>query len=131
MSSIDPQKMGSELRRVRYLGAAHSGVRAAWHMRLTSLALLPLTIACVFLVLSLVGRSYAEVHATLSHPLPSVLLLLFILAGVYHMLLGMRTIIEDYVHDNHVKELCLAGNAFFCVTVALACVFAVLRLSFV
>lgn len=131
MSSIDPQKMMSETRRVRYLGAAHSGVRAAWHMKLTSLALLPLSVGCVFLVLSLVGKSYAEVHATLSHPLPSLLLLLFILAGIYHMLLGMRTIIEDYVQGHQVRELCLAANAFFCMSVALACVFAVLRLSFV
>ena len=101
--------MTSDLRRVRYLGAAHSGVRGAWYMRLTSLALLPLSIACVFLVLSLVGRSYAEVHATLSHPLPALLLLLFILAGIAHMQLGMRTIIEDYVHGAHAKDCASPG----------------------
>lgn len=131
MSSIDPDRMTSEFRRVNYLGSAHSGVRAAWHMRLTSLALLPLTIACVVLVLSLAGRSYAEVHSTLSHPFPALLLLMFVLAGTYHMQLGMRTIIEDYVHGPHVKELCLAANLFFCAAVALTSVFAVLRLSFV
>lgn len=131
MSSIDPQDMASNLRRVRYLGSARSGVTAAWHMRLTSLALLPLSVACVFLVLSLVGRSYAEVHATLSHPFPSLLLLLFIGAGLYHMQLGMRTIIEDYVHGAHAKALCLAANLFFCITAGATCAFAVFRLSFV
>ncbi len=131
MSSIDPDKMTSEMRRVRYLGSARSGVTASWHMKLTSLALLPLTIGFVFLVLSLVGRSYAEVHATLSHPLPALLLLLFVGAGIYHMQLGMRTIIEDYVHASQSKDWCLAGNLFFCVLVGLTCVYAVLRLSFV
>lgn len=131
MSSIEPDPMTSEVRRVNYLGAAHSGVRGASHMRLTSLALLPLTVACVFLVLSFAGRSYAEVHSTLSHPLPALLLLMFILSGTYHMQLGMRTIVEDYVHGAHAKELSLAANLFFCAAVALTSVFAVLRLSFV
>lgn len=130
MSSIDPDKMMSDMRRVRYLGSARSGVRAAWHMRLTSLALLPLSIAAVLLVLSLVGRSYAEVHTTLSHPFPALLLLLFIGGGIYHMQLGMRTIIEDYIHGSHAKDLCLAANLFFCIAVGATCVFSVLRLSF-
>ncbi len=125
-----PDTMLSELRRVRYLGSAHSGTTGLWHMRLTSLALVPLTVGFVLLVLTLVGRSYADVHATLSHPLPALLMLLFIGAGVYHMQLGMRTIIEDYVHGEMVKDWCLAGNLFFAIVIGLTCVYAVCRLSF-
>ena len=84
----------------------------------------------MFLILSLSSHSYAEVHTTLSHPLPALLMLLFIGAGIYHMMLGMRTIIEDYVPDTHTREWCLAGNLFFCVVVGLTCVYAILRLSF-
>jgi len=58
-------------------------------------------------------------------------MLLFILAGVYHMQLGMRTIIEDYIHGEHAKGWCLAANLFFSVAVGIACIYAVLRLSFV
>ena len=128
--SREPDQMISDLRRVRHLGAAHSGVRAAWHMRLTSLALLPLTIAFVFLLLSLAGRSYGEVHATLSHPFPALLLLLFVGAGIYHLMLGMRTIIEDYVPDTHMREWALVANLFFCTVAGLVCVYAIFRLSF-
>ena len=131
MTSINPDKMASDLRRVRYLGSAHSGTTGAWHMRLTSLALLPLTIAFVILVLDLVGKSFSEVHATLSHPFPALILLLFIGTGIYHMQLGMRTIVEDYIHGTHAKDLALAANLFFCVALGLTCVYAVLRLSFV
>ena len=42
----------------------------------------------------------------------------------------MRTIIEDYVHGEHAKDWSLAANLFFCVAVGMACVYAVLRLSF-
>lgn len=129
--SNSPSNMHDQLRRVRYLGSARSGPRAAWHMRLTSLALVPLTIGFVWVVLSLVGRDYADVHATLSHPLPAILLLLFIGTGLYHMELGMRTIIEDYVHTEQVKEWSLAANLFFCIALAVACIYAVLRMSFV
>ncbi len=129
--SDNPRIMHDDMRRVRYLGSAHSGTTAAWNMRLTSLAMVPLTIGFVWLVLSLVDRPYADVYTTLSHPLPAILMVLFILAGIYHMQLGMRTIIEDYVHGEHSKDWCLAANLFFAIAVGTACVYAVLRLSFV
>ena len=129
--SENPRLLADDLRRVRYLGSARSGTTHNWHMRLTSLALVPLTVGFVWLVVSMVGRPYAEVYGVLSRPLPALLLLGFILSGVYHMQLGMRTIIEDYVHGEHVKDWCLAANLFFSAAVGMACVYAVLRLSFV
>ena len=125
-----PDTIHGELRRIRYLGPAHSGTTGSWHMRLTSVALVPLSIGFVLLVIVLLGHSYAQVHATLSHPLPALLMLLFIGASVYHMQLGMRTIIEDYVHGELVKDWCLTANAFFSIVVGLACVFAVCKLAF-
>jgi succinate dehydrogenase / fumarate reductase membrane anchor subunit len=47
------------------------------------------------------------------------------------MMLGMQTIIEDYVHSEGAKTFSLALNIFFSFAVGLACVYAVLRLSFV
>ena len=128
--SNDPQTMRTDLRRVRYLGSARSGTTHAAHMRLTSLALVPVSIGFVWLVLSLIGKPYPEVRETLSHPLPAILLLLFILSGIYHMQLGTRTIIEDYVHGEQTKAWWLTANLFFCIVVGTACLYAVLRLSF-
>ena len=126
----DPDAIRTDFKRVRYLGPAHSGTSGMWHMRLTSLALVPLTIGFVLLVLTLQGRSYTDVHATLSQPFPALMMLLFIGTGIYHMQLGMRTIIEDYVHLEIVKDWCLTANLFFSVVVGLTCVYAVCRLSF-
>ena len=129
--SDNPRHSRNEMRRVRYLGAAHSGTTGVWHMRLTSLALVPLTVAFVWLVLSLVGRGYDEVHAIMARPLPSIVMLLVVGTSLYHMQLGMRTIIEDYVHGERLKEWSLAANLFFATALGVACVYAVLRLSFI
>ncbi len=129
--SDNPRTLHDDMKRVRHFGTARSGTTAAWHMRLTSLALVPLTIGFVWLVLTLVGQPYVNVYGTLSHPMAAILMLLFILAGVYHMQLGMRTIIEDYVHGDHAKDAALAVNLFVSIAVGIACVYAVLRLSFV
>jgi len=117
--------------KVRYLGSARSGTRSMIHTRLTAAALLPLSIAFVCIVLSLVGKDYATVRATLGNPLVSVVILLFLLAGIYHMMLGMQAIIEDYVHGEHVKQWSLMANTCFAIAVGFACAYAVLRLSFV
>jgi len=126
----DPSSMRTAASRVRFLGSARSGTAETWHMRVTSVALVPLSIAFVFIVLSLIGKDYESVVATLGSPVPAILMLLFILASVYHMKIGMQSIIDDYVHAPHVKDWALLGNLFFSFAIGLACVYAVLKLSF-
>jgi succinate dehydrogenase / fumarate reductase, membrane anchor subunit len=118
------------LSRVRSLGSAHSGTMHFWRQRLTSVALIPLTIAFIFIVMALLGRNHGDALQILGSPLIAIIMLLFIGTTVYHMWLGMQVIIEDYVHDELPKILLLMGNTFFCITVALACVYAILQISF-
>ena len=118
------------LSRVRGLGSAHSGTMHFWRQRLTSVALIPLSIAFVFIVIALLGSSHATALQILGSPVIAIIMLLFVGTTVYHMWLGMQVIIEDYVHDELPKIMLLMGNTFFCVTVALACVYAVLQISF-
>lgn len=99
-------------------------------MRITSIALVPLSIAFIAIVLSLVGKDYAQARALLGQPIVAIVLLLFILAGVFHMKLGMQSIIDDYVHEPHLKEWSLIANLAFSACIGLACIFAILKLSF-
>ena len=126
----DSGSLRSALGRVRHLGSARSGMRDDWIMRVTSAALVPLTIAFVWLLLSLLSEDYNRVRAELGSPGPAIIVLLFVVAGVWHMQLGMRSIILDYFHG-HVREWALLANLFFCVVLGLACVYAVLRIGFV
>ncbi len=120
----------SPLARVRYLGSARSGAQESWLMRVTSAALIPLTIAFIWVLLSLLSKDYNGVRAELGRPLPAIIVMLFVLVGIYHMQIGMRSIIFDYLHGR-AKEWALVGNVFFAGALALACVYSVLRIGFV
>jgi succinate dehydrogenase / fumarate reductase membrane anchor subunit len=118
------------LGRARYLGSARLGTQEAWLVRVTAAALAPLTIGFVWLALSLLSKDYNGVRAELSHPLPAILLALFALVACFHMQLGMRSVILDYVHGWQ-REWALIANVCYAGAVALACVYAVLRIGFV
>ena len=131
MNDSSNSSMRTPLGQVRHLGSARSGTRQAWHMRVTAIALLPLSIIFVAIILSLVGKDFNTVRATIGSPLPAIIILLFLLAGIYHMMLGMKEIIEDYVHGEQTKTWLVMLNMFFSAAIGLACIYAVLRLSFV
>ena len=117
-------------RRVRGLGSTKSGTEDWWHQRVTSVALVPLSVFVVILIVSLIGADHATVVARVGHPLVATGLILTLVAVAWHMQLGMRVIIEDYVHGHGMKVAALIANAFFAVVVAVLGVFAVLKISF-
>ncbi len=121
--------MRTPLSRVRGLGSAKSGVHHWWRQRMTAIANLLLVPFTVILVIALHGKSHADTVAILSHPLIAIGLIAAILSITYHMRLGMQVIIEDYVHSEGFKVLALLANTFFCAGVALAGLFAVMKLS--
>ncbi|MEM1044841.1 MAG: succinate dehydrogenase, hydrophobic membrane anchor protein [Pseudomonadota bacterium] len=122
--------MRTPLSRVRGLGSAKEGTDHFWKQRLTGVANVPLMIFFVFLIVSMVGADHTTAAAIVASPFVAILLLLVIFSGLYHMRLGMQTIIEDYVNAEGAKIVLLMGNTFFCVAIGAACVFAVLKVSF-
>lgn len=118
------------LQRVRGLGSAKSGTEHWWHQRLTSVALVPLSVFLVILMVSLIGADHATVVARVGHPLVAVGLILTLVAIAWHMQLGMQVIIEDYVNSPGWKVSALLANTFFAVVIAVLGVFAVLKISF-
>ncbi len=121
--------MRTPLARVRGHGSAKSGTDHFWAQRLTALANVPLVIFLLASVVALVGADYETVRAYLSMPIVSILFLLLIGSGIYHMRLGMQVVIEDYVHGEGAKLFAVIGNNFFSALVGLACVYAVLKLG--
>jgi succinate dehydrogenase / fumarate reductase membrane anchor subunit len=126
----EPLHMRTPMRRVRGLGAAHSGTGHFWHQRVTSVAGIPLTVAVLIIITALLGRSHAAVVQILGSPLVAIVMLLFIINTAYHMWIGMQEIILDYVHEEKLKLVSLMANTFFVFAVSFASAYAILKLSF-
>jgi succinate dehydrogenase / fumarate reductase membrane anchor subunit len=125
----NPSDLRTPLGRVRFLGSARMGTADARLVHLTSVALVPLTLGLVWLMLDLLRKDYNGVRAELARPLPAILLLAFIVAGIVHMELGMRSIIVDYIGGQS-RAWALAANTCFAALLALACLYATLRVAF-
>ncbi len=126
----ETMKMRTPLKTVRRYGSAHEGADHFWTQRLTAVANMVLAIAFIALIISLNGADYATAQATIANPFVALLLLLFVLSGTYHMKLGMQVVIEDYISSEGSKIVLLMLNTFFAVAVGLACVYAILKISF-
>jgi len=128
LSNSTALRDGSVLRRVRHLGSARDGLREWRLQRLTALALIPLGLYFTASLLRLAGSDRLTAAEWLSSPVPALLIILFLLAGLAHMLIGLRSVFLDYVHTR--ARLLAAGLLARAATALLigASVLAVLKL---
>jgi succinate dehydrogenase / fumarate reductase, membrane anchor subunit len=117
------------LAQVQGLGSAKSGARHFWHQRATAVVLVPLVIWFVWVVARYTGAERADVKHFFENPFNAGLMLIFVLAGLYHMVLGVQVIIEDYIHRESTKLALLVLNQFAGFAVGIICAIAILRLA--
>jgi succinate dehydrogenase / fumarate reductase, membrane anchor subunit len=129
MTSPQPS-MSTPLRRVRGYGPSRTGTEHFIRQRLTAIANIPLTLAAVVIVVSLIGHNHAAVAQILGSTPVAIIMLLFIISISYHMKIGMQVIIEDYVHGERAKYTLLILNTFYAIGVGSAAIYAILKLSF-
>lgn len=120
----------SPLNRVLGLGSAKEGAEHWWVQRLTAVALAPLGLWLALALGGLDDLSYDSVAGFIREPLNSILLILTLLTLSYHSQLGVQVVVEDYVHGPSVKVLAIVAVSFAHVAVAVAGVFAVLKVAF-
>jgi len=130
MSKTNADVMRTPLGRVRGLGSAKSGTHHWWMQRVTSIALLPLTLWFVVSMLSLAGASFAQTRAFLAWPVNAVLMLALIGLTFHHIAAGLQVVVEDYVRKDMQRIAALLVIKGGCWLMALVCAFAVLRVAF-
>jgi succinate dehydrogenase / fumarate reductase, membrane anchor subunit len=117
------------LGRVLGHGSANDGVHHWWVQRLTSVALVPLGIWFVVSLIALPLADHAALVDWLTRGWNALLMLLFALVATWHSHLGVRVVIEDYVHGHGLKILALVLSTFAHTLVAAAIVYTVLRMA--
>jgi len=122
--------MRTPLKIVRSLGSAKEGADHFWKQRVTAVANMVLAVGLVWLVTQVAGADHGTAKALLANPFVALMLLLLVLSGTMHMRLGMQVIIEDYVKGEAAKVVSLILNTFFAILVAIASIWAILKISF-
>ena len=123
------KSMRTPLGRVRNLGASHSGTTDFWRQRITAVAMVLLIVPVIVVVMMMLGSNQAAAKQILSSPLVAIILLLFVIVSAWHMKIGMQVVIEDYVQSEQLKLAAIMANNFFSFAVALASIYAILKLS--
>ena len=116
--------------RVSGLGSAGHGTHHWWTQRITSVALVPLTILFVIPFAGALGGEHAEVLALYRNPFNAIVAVLFLAVSFHHLAQGVQVVIEDYVHGKGWRTALLLGNSMFCFAFGLAGIFAVLKIAF-
>ena len=97
----------SDLGRARGLGAAREGVHHWWMQRVTAIALIPLSLWFVASIVFLTDVDHATAIQWLRWPVSLGLMSLFLIALIYHAVLGLQVVIEDYIHGHATKLVLL------------------------
>jgi succinate dehydrogenase / fumarate reductase membrane anchor subunit len=120
--------MATPLKRVRGLGAAHGGTETFWRQRMTAIANIPLVLFLILSIVTHIGAGYGEVKNYLAQPVVAILLLALVISAAIHMRIGLKEIIEDYVHGG-AKVVAILLATFFAAGVGLASVVAILKIG--
>lgn len=119
------------LARVRGLGSAKSGTGHWWMQRLTSIALVPLSLYAIAAFFThVVFGDYASAILWMRSPFAATLVLLFIGVGFHHAASGLEVVIEDYVHCECLKRASIVAVKFVAAAFALLGMLAVVKILF-
>ena len=90
--------MRNPIARAKGHGSAKEGVHHWYAQRASAVLLIFLVAWLLYSVLSLAGGGFEASRAFISDPVNAALLGLMLIVVLYHAMLGLQVVIEDYVH---------------------------------
>ncbi|GHA24546.1 succinate dehydrogenase, hydrophobic membrane anchor protein [Devosia pacifica] len=111
-------------------GNAKSSTRHFFTQRLTGAINILFTAFLIYIVISIAGEGREGVVSLLGNPVIGIVFAILFAIVCVHMRIGMREIIEDYVHEQRTNRLSLSLNSFFAIAVGVVGVLSVLKLVF-
>lgn len=120
----------SDYSRAHGHGAAGEGLHHWWSQRVTSIALIPLTLLFLFPFGRTLGGGHEAFVATYSNLWHALVAILFIIAAFAHLQQGLQTVIEDYVPNKTQRTAALLVNTLMCWAFGVAGVLSVATVLF-
>ena len=97
--------------------------------RLSSLILVPLTLWGLWSGSTMSGAGYDAALDWFRAPVNAVLLAVTLLVSIWHMQMGLKVIVDDYIHKPGSRTAILGLIGLLCVLLAAAGVFFIVRLA--
>ena len=97
--------------------------------RLSSVMLVPLTIWGLWSGWIIAGDGYEGAMAWFGNPLNALVLAATLLISLWHMNMGLKVIVDDYIHRPASRTALLGFIAVLCLLLAAAGVFFIVRLA--
>jgi len=117
------------LHKVQGMGSAHSGTGHFWHERVTSVALIPLSLWFLYAMVGLAGTSEVTALQFLAHPWNAMLMGGFVCFSLWHAYLGLQVVVDDYIHTTGTKIFLLLAIRFAVIATGATCLFAIARIA--
>lgn len=124
------KRMNTAMNRAIGLGSAHEGVGHWWMQRVSSIALIPLTVLVAPPIASAIGSGPEAAQALFASPFFTIIAVLFVAVSFWHLAQGLQVVIEDYVHESWSRTALLLANTMGCAVLAVGGVYAILKISF-
>ncbi len=117
----------TELAKAKGLGSSKSGAHHWWHQRFTAIIMIPLTIWLIFFIKHTAALDLMGFLQILQKPYTVAPLGLLAVTALYHSMLGMKVIIEDYVSSITARNILIISLQSFCLVTIVSLLIALLQ----
>ncbi len=118
------------LKKAKGLGSAHDGSHHWMMQKVTAIIITPLIVWLIWSIIGLQGASYDEFRFWLAQPANAVLMIILIFSVLYHAVLGLQVVAEDYISSEWFKIMNIIGQKIFIMTLGILCIFSILKIAF-
>lgn len=115
----------SPLARVKHLGSAKSGTSHFMHQRMTAVFMIPLMVWFIVSILLFVTTPMDELPFFITSGFNLFAAILFIGTMLFHASLGLKVVLEDYIHCKMILNICIGLMYFVCWASLIAGIFSV------
>ena len=122
--------MSKPARYIRHVKVSERHGAGEWSAeRLSSIILVPLAVWALWSAWVMAGGGYDRALQWFGNELNSLLLAVTLLISIWHMWMGLKVIVDDYIHKPSSRTALLGSIFVLCLALAFACVFFIVRLA--